>query len=393
MPMSYVIAGCRTPIGKFQSVLASVSSPKLGAIAVREAVRRARIEPERIDEVIMGNVLSAGLGQAPARQAALGAGLPPSVAAVTINKVCGSGLKAVMLADQAIRAGDANIIVAGGMENMSLAPYLLPGARAGWRFGNQQAIDSMQYDGLWCAFENCPMGNEADYIAASRAVNRADQDAFALESHRRAVLAAEQGLFKDEIVLVTLTDRKQNEIVIDRDEGPRGETTLAALSKLRPSFAPDGTVTPGNASQISDGAAAVVVTNESIAREIAGTITARIVASATSGVPPKDLFIAPVSAIEKVLAKAKLTLADIDLLELNEAFAAQCLACMRPLKLDPAKTNVNGGAIALGHPIGASGARVLVTLLYALRKRNLRRGLAALCLGGGNAVAMIVERE
>jgi len=279
------------------------------------------------------------------------------------------------------------------MENMSLAPYLLPGARAGWRFGNQEAVDSMQYDGLRCAFENCPMGSEADYVAANRAVDRADQDAFALESHRRAVLAAEQGFFKDEIVPVTLTDRKQNDIVIDRDEGPRRETTLAALSKLRPSFAPDGTVTPGNASQISDGAAAVVVTNESVSREIAGTITARIVASATSGVTPKDLFIAPVSAIEKVLAKAKLTLADIDLLELNEAFAAQCLACMRPLGLDPDKTNVNGGAIALGHPIGASGARVLVTLLYALQQRNLRRGLAALCLGGGNAVAMIVERE
>jgi acetyl-CoA C-acetyltransferase len=393
MPGSYIIAGCRTPIGKFQGALASVPAPKLGAIAIREAIQRAGIEPNRVDEAIMGNVLSAGLGQAPARQAALGARLPPTVAAVTINKVCGSGLKAVMLADQAIRAGDAKIVVAGGMENMSQAPYLLPGARSGWRFGNQQAVDSMQYDGLWCAFENCPMGHEADYIAASRAVNRGDQDAFALESHHRAALATEQRLFKDEIVPVTLTDRKQNEIVIDLDEGPRGETTLAALAKLRPSFAPDGTVTPGNASQISDGAAAVVVTNESVAREITVTITARIVASATSGVAPKDLFIAPVSAIEKVLAKAKLALADIDLVELNEAFAAQCLACMRPLKLDPAKTNINGGAIALGHPIGASGARILVTLLYALRQRNLRRGLAALCLGGGNAVAMIVERE
>jgi acetyl-CoA C-acetyltransferase len=393
MPASYIIACCRTPIGKFQGGLSSVPATELGAIAIRAALRRAEIAPEQIDEVIMGNVLSAGLGQAPARQAALGAGLPPTVAALTINKVCGSGLKAVMLADQAIRAGDAHIIVAGGMENMSLAPYLLPGARVGWRFGNQQAVDSMQYDGLWCAFENCPMGSEADYIAASRAVNRGDQDAFVLESHRRAVLAAEQGLFKDEIVSVTLTDRKQNEIIIERDEGPRSETTLAALSKLRPSFAPDGTVTPGNASQISDGAAAVVVVSESIAHGISTSIKGRIIASATSGVPPKELFIAPVSAIEKVLAKAHMTLADIDLVELNEAFAAQCLACMRPLKLDTAKTNVNGGAIALGHPIGASGARVLVTLLYALRQRNLRRGLAALCLGGGNAVAMIVERD
>ena len=281
----------------------------------------------------------------------------------------------------------------GGMENMSLAPYLLPGARSGWRFGNQTAVDSMQYDGLWCAFENCPMGSEADYIAASRKVDRADQDAFALESHRRALDAAENGRFKAEIVPVTLADRKQNQIVIDHDEGPRADTTLAALAKLRPSFAADGTVTPGNSSQISDGAAAVVVVSDSAIRDFPGTFKARIVASATSGVPPKDLFIAPISAIEKVLAKARLTMADIDLVELNEAFAAQCLACMRPLELDPAKTNVNGGAIALGHPIGASGARVLVTLLYALQQRNLRRGLAALCLGGGNAVAMIVERE
>ena len=304
MPGSYIIAGCRTPIGKFQGALASVPSPKLGAIAIREAIQRAGIELNCVDEVIMGNVLSAGLGQAPARQAALGAGLPPTIAAVTINKVCGSGLKAVMLADQAIRAGDAKIVVAGGMENMSQAPYLLPGARSGWRFGNQQAVDSMQYDGLWCAFENCPMGSEADYIAASRKVDRADQDAFAMESHRRAIHAAENELFTSEIVPVTLSERKQNQIVIDRDEGPRADTTFAALSKLLPSFSPDGTVTPGNASQISDGAAAVVVTNESVAREVAGTITARIVASATSGVPPKDLFIAPVSAIEKVLAKA-----------------------------------------------------------------------------------------
>jgi acetyl-CoA C-acetyltransferase len=393
VPSSYIIAGCRTPIGKFQGALAGLPAPKLGAIAVREAVRRAGVGPEQVDEVIMGNVLSAGLGQAPARQAALVAGLPPTVAAVAINKVCGSGLKAVMLADQAIRSGDANIIVAGGMENMSLTPYLLPGARSGWRFGNQTAVDSMQYDGLWCAFENCPMGSEADYIAASRKVDRADQDAFALESHRRALDAAEKGRFRSEIVPVTLTDRKQNQSVIDHDEGPRADTTLAALAKLRPSFAAEGTVTPGNSSQISDGAAAVVVVSESAVRDFPGTFKARIVASATSGVPPKDLFIAPVSAIEKVLAKARLTMADIDLVELNEAFAAQCLACMRPLKLDPAKTNVNGGAIALGHPIGASGARVLVTLLHALEQRNLRRGLAALCLGGGNAVAMIVERE
>ncbi len=393
MPASYIIAACRTPIGKFQGTLAGVPATKLGAIAVAEAVRRAGIVPDKIDEVIMGNVLSAGLGQAPARQAALGAGLPPTVAALTINKVCGSGLKAVMLADQAIRTGDANIIVAGGMESMSRAPYLLPGAREGWRFGDKKVIDSMQHDGLWCAFEDLPMGSEADYIAAKCGVNRADQDALSVESHRRAFAAIERGAFNDEIVPVAIADKKLGERSIARDEGPRSDTSAGALAKLKPSFSPEGTVTPGNSSQISDGAAAVVVASESIAREHASPIKARIVAAATSGVAPKDLFIAPVTAIEKVLAKAKLTVADIDLVELNEAFAAQCLACMRPLKLDPAKTNIHGGAIALGHPIGASGARVLVTLLHAMRKKNARRGLAALCLGGGNAVAMIVERE
>jgi acetyl-CoA C-acetyltransferase len=356
-------------------------------------VRRAGLSANQIDEVIMGNVLSAGLGQAPARQAALGAGLPPAVAAVTVNKVCGSGLKAVMLADQAIRCGDAQVIVAGGMENMSQAPYLLPGARGGWRFGDQQVIDSMQHDGLWCAFEDLPMGSEADYIAESRGVNRADQDALALESHRRALAAAESGAFEEEIVAVNVPDRKRGEMAVNRDEGPRADSSLESLGKLRPSFSPEGTVTAGNSSQISDGAAAVVVVSDSIAAQSKNPLKARIVATATGGVPPKELFIAPVSAIEKVLAKAKLTLADIDLIELNEAFAAQCLACTRPLGLDPAKVNVNGGAIALGHPIGASGARVLVTLLHALKQRNLRRGLAALCLGGGNAVAMIVERE
>ncbi len=393
MASSYIIAGCRTPIGKFQGGLAAVPAPTLGAIAVAEAIRRAGVKPKDVDEVIMGNVLSAGLGQVPARQAALGAGLPESVAAVTINKVCGSGLKAVMLADQAIRAGDANVIVAGGMESMSRAPYLLPGARDGWKFGDQEVIDSMQHDSLWCAFEDLPMGSEADFIAAKCGVNRADQDAFALESHRRAVAAAESGDFGDETVAVNVPDKKRGQIVVSRDEGPRTDSSAAGLAKLRPSFADDGTVTAGNSSQISDGAAALVVASEAIAKQHEGPIKARIVATATSGVAPKELFIAPVSAIEKVLAKARLKLVDIDLVELNEAFAAQCLACMRPLGLDPAKTNVHGGAIALGHPIGASGARVLVTLLYALQKKNLRRGLAALCLGGGNAVAMIVERE
>ncbi len=298
-----------------------------------------------------------------------------------------------MLADQAIRCGDAQVIVAGGMENMSQAPYLLPGARGGWRFGDQQAIDSLQHDGLWCAFEGLPMGSEADYIAASRGVNRADQDALALESHCRALAAAESGAFDEEIVAVKVPDRKRGEIIVNRDEGPRTGSSLESLGKLRPSFSAEGTVTAGNSSQISDGAAALVVASEGVANQDSNSLKARIVATATSGVPPKELFIAPVTAIEKVLAKAKLALADIDLIELNEAFAAQCLACMRALSLDPAKVNVNGGAIALGHPIGASGARVLVTLLHALKQQNKRRGLAALCLGGGNAVAMIVECE
>jgi acetyl-CoA C-acetyltransferase len=391
MTSSYIIAACRTPIGKFQGAFASVPATKLGAIAVGEAVKRAGLSADKIDEVIMGNVLSAGLGQAPARQAALGGGLPPTVAVLTINKVCGSGLKAVMLADQAIRAGDASAIVAGGMESMTRAPYLLPGAREGLRFGDKQVIDSMQRDGLWCAFEDVPMGSEADYIAASRAVNRADQDAFALESHRRALAAQESGAFVDEIVPVGVPDKRRGDVLVDRDEGPRADSTSESLAKLKPSFSTDGTVTPGNSSQISDGAAAVVVVNEAIARESKSPIKAKIIATATSGVAPKELFIAPVSAMEKVLQKAGLKVGDIDLFELNEAFAAQGLACMRPLGIDPAKTNVNGGAIALGHPIGASGTRVLVTLLYALKHRGLKRGLASLCLGGGNAVAMIVE--
>jgi acetyl-CoA C-acetyltransferase len=294
-----------------------------------------------------------------------------------------------MLADQAIRAGDAAVIVAGGMENMSQTPHLLRGARQGWKFGDQKVVDSMLHDGLWCAFENVAMGVEADYIASSRGVSRADQDALAVESHRRAL--ASVAVSSREISPVEVASGKQSAIV-DRDEGPRADTNLAALARLRPAFAETGTVTAGNASQLSDGAAALVVASEQVARASRSPIKARIVAAATSGVEPKEIFIAPVTAIRKALAKANLTLVDIDLIELNEAFAAQCLACARPLELDWAKTNVHGGAIALGHPIGASGARVLVTLLYALAERRLQRGLAALCLGGGNAVAMIVER-
>lgn len=391
MADAFILGGCRTPIGRFLGGLSGIPAPRLGAVAVREALRRTEIEAADVDEVIMGNVLSAGLGQAPARQAALYGGLPPSVAALTINKMCGSGLKAVMLAAQAVRCGDARLVAAGGMESMSRAPHLLIGSREGWKFGDQRVIDSMLHDGLWCAFEDLAMGAEADYIAASRGISRHDQDLFASESHRRACQSTAGGEFSGEIVAVE-APAKKGEVWISQDEGPRPDTKPEKLAALKPAFGPDGTVTPGNASQLSDGAAAVIVASEEIARCSTSPLKARIVASATSGVPPKELFIAPVTAIEKVLNKARLTLADIDLVELNEAFAAQCLACMRPLALDPAKTNVHGGAIALGHPIGASGARVLVTLLHALVARGLQRGLAALCLGGGNALAMIVER-
>ncbi|NIL97491.1 MAG: acetyl-CoA C-acyltransferase [Planctomycetales bacterium] len=391
MNSSYIIAACRTPIGKFLGSLSSLSATELGAIAVGEAVGRTGIAPEDVQEVILGNVLSAGLGQAPARQAALGGGLPPAVAALTINKVCGSGLKAAMLADQAIRLGEARVIVAGGMESMSRAPYLLRGCRRGWKLGDQQAIDSMIHDGLWCAFEQTHMGQAADYIAASRGVSRADQDGFALESHRRAVTAWQRGEFESQLVPVTVGAGDGRQLV-SADEGPRQDTSLQALASLPAAFQHDGTVTAGNAAQLSDGAAAVVVSDAATARTIRSPITARIVAVATGGVEPKEIFVAPVVAVEKVVLKARMTLADIDLVELNEAFAAQMLACLRALKLDADKTNVNGGAIALGHPIGASGARVLVTLLHALAARDLTVGLAALCLGGGNAVAMIVER-
>jgi acetyl-CoA C-acetyltransferase len=388
---SLLIAARRTPIGKLLGGLSTVPAPQLAAQAIRAALADAALEPAEVEEVVLGNVLSAGVGQAPARQAALTAGIPASVPALTINKVCGSGLKAVMLADQAIRAGDARVVIAGGMESMSLAPHLLAGARAGWKFGQQQVIDSMQHDGLWCSTENQGMGPLADYIAAKHRISREDQDAFAAESHRRAVAAREAGKFRSQIVPVAVKAGK-SEAVVEQDEGPRANTTAADLARLRPAFAADGTATAGTASQISDGAAAVVVVDEAAARESRSPIKARIVASATHAVDPRELFIAPVGAIEKVLAKAGLKVVDIDLFELNEAFASQCLACLRPLGIDHAKLNVHGGAIALGHPIGASGARVLVTLLHALTDRQLRYGLAALCLGGGEAVAMIVER-
>ncbi|MDX1948146.1 MAG: acetyl-CoA C-acyltransferase [Pirellulaceae bacterium] len=391
MPSSYIIAARRTPIGKLLGSLSSIPAPKLAAFAMRAALADCGLPPEQVDEVILGHVLAAGVGQAPARQAMLAAGIPPAASALAINKVCGSGLKAVMLADQAIRAGDARLVVAGGMESMSQAPYLLAGGRGGWKFGHQQLVDSLLHDGLWCASENTGMVSLADATATQCQISREDQDAYAVASHSRATAAQGAGKFRGEIVPVAVRSGK-TEILVEQDEGPRAGCTLADLAKLRPAASATGTATAGNASQISDGAAVLVVATEPIAREVPSPIKARIMATATSDLAPKDLFIAPISAIQKVLTKAGLSVSEIDLFELNEAFAAQALACARPLAINHEQLNVHGGAIALGHPIGASGARVLVTLLHALADRGLRRGLAALCLGGGGAVAMIVER-
>jgi acetyl-CoA C-acetyltransferase len=391
MADALLLSAARTPVGKYLGALADVPAPQLGAVAAAEALRRARVPPDRVDEVILGNVLQAGVGQNPARQAALKAGLPDTVAAFTVNKVCGSGLKAVMLAAQAIRAGDADLVVAGGMESMSRAPYLLLGARTGWKVGDQKVVDAMVHDGLWCAFECWHMGEAAEHIASKCGVTRTEQDRFSAQSHRRAAAAWESGAFNAEVVPVTVGSGPKAKTV-SRDEGIRPDSTAEALAKLKPAFRDAGTVTAGNASQLSDGAAAVVVASARAAERLGARPLARIVAYATSGIDPKDIFLAPVAAVRRVLERAGLGLADIDLFELNEAFAAQMLACGGELKLDESKVNVHGGAIALGHPIGASGARVLVTLLYALEQCGRRRGLAALCLGGGNAVAMVVER-
>ena len=391
MPRAFLLSAVRTPIGKFLGGLADCPAPQLGGLVVAEALRRAAIPAERVDEVIMGHVLQAGVGQNPARQAALQAGLPPTIAAVTINKVCGSGLKAVMLAAQAIRAGDAHIVAAGGMESMSRAPFLLTGARAGWKFGDQKAVDSMAHDGLTCPFEHWPMGEAAEYIAQKHDVSRAEQDRFAARSQRRAATAWEKGLFAQEVLSVT-TGAGPKAKTVNRDESLRAETTVEGLARLTPSFRKDGSVTAGNSSTLSDGAAALVVASGEAVTALGKKPLAEITAYATSGTPPKDIFIAPVLAIRQVLEKARLTIRDIDLFEINEAFAAQMLACTKELGLDEERVNVHGGAIALGHPIGASGARVLVTLLHALEQRGGRRGIASLCLGGGNAVAMVVER-
>jgi acetyl-CoA C-acetyltransferase len=393
MEKTVILSAVRTPVGKFLGGLAPLSATQLGAIAVRAAVERAGIDPKQVDEIIMGNVLPAGLGQNPARQAGLGGGLDPRVAAMTINKVCGSGLKAAALADQAIRLGEAAVEVAGGMESMSNAPYLLTKARTGYRLGHGEAIDSMVYDGLWDVYENFHMGMTGELVAEKYKVSREEQDRFAFESHQKAVAAAKAGYFQSQIVPVEIAGRKGEKTVIAKDESPREDTSIEALAKLKPVFKKDGTVTAGNAPGTNDGAAALVLTSEALASKLGKTPIARVVAQATSGVEPKWVMMAPVQAVEKLLAKTGWDRdRDVELVELNEAFSVQALAVMRELKLDPAKVNVNGGAVAIGHPIGASGARILVTLLHEMIRRNAKRGIAALCLGGGNAVALAVER-
>ena len=391
MQDAVILSATRTPTGKFLGVLKSLTAADLGAIAVRDAVARAGLDPSQVDECILGNVVSAGLGQAPARQAALKAGLPDGVGALTINKVCGSGLKAVMLAAQAVRLGDADVVVAGGMESMSNTPYALPRLREGLRMGHGEIQDLMVHDGLWCAFENCHMGLSGEVVADEYHVTRAEQDAWAAESHRRAAAATDAGWFREEIVPITLPQKKGEAVIVANDEPIRRETTAEALATLKPAFKKDGTVTAGNAPGVNDGAAALVVTSSARADALGVTPFARIVAYATSGLPPKYVMMTPVDAVRKVLAKTGWTVDDVDLVELNEAFAAQAVAVTRELGLDSLRVNVQGGAVALGHPIGASGARVLTTLLYALRRTGGRRGIATLCLGGGNGVAMAVE--
>ena len=389
-----IISACRTPVGKFQGSLSDLSAPQLGAIVVREAVLRAKLDPKQVDECIMGNVVSAGLGQNPARQAAIFGGLPPEVGAMTVNKVCGSGLKAVGLAAQAVKTGDSSIVVAGGMESMTNAPYLLPQARKGYRLGNAQIIDSMVHDGLWDIYNNYHMGITGENVAEKYGIPREEQDEFALNSHRKAIAATRECRFKAQIVPVELPARKKGEapIIFDKDESPREDTTIEILRSLKPAFKKDGTVTAGNAPGVNDGAAAVVVTSAHRAQELGVQPMVRIVAQATSGIDPKWVMMAPVSAVRKIWQKTGWKNEDVDLYELNEAFSVQALGVMRELGLDPNKVNVNGGAVAIGHPIGASGARVLVTLIYEMIRRDVHRGIAALCLGGGNAVAMAVER-
>ncbi|MBC7262932.1 MAG: acetyl-CoA C-acetyltransferase [Chloroflexi bacterium] len=386
-----IVSAARTPIGRFQGSLSTIPAPKLGATVIREAVRRAGIDPASVDEVLMGNVIQAGEGQAPARQAAIAAGLPPTVGATTINKVCGSGLKTVMMGTQAIVAGDADIIIAGGMENMNMGPYLLPMARTGYRLGDGKLVDATVHDGLWCAFENQHMGNSAEWIAKEYNLTRQELDEFALRSHQRAIAAITAGRFREEIVPIEVPQRKGPPLLFDTDEAPRADTSMEALARLKPAFQENGIVTAGNSPGITDGAAAVVIMAADEAEKRGVVPLARITGYAQSAVEPLRIFTAPIFAIRKLLEKTGYRLEDIDLFEINEAFAAQVVADGKELGLDWEKVNVNGGAIALGHPIGASGARILVTLIYALKNRGLKTGLAALCLGGGEAVAMTIE--
>jgi acetyl-CoA C-acetyltransferase len=387
-----IVSGVRTPVGRFQGGLSALSAPQLGAIAVREAVKRAGLQPDQIDECIMGNVVQAGLGQNPARQAALGAGLPPKVGALTVNKVCGSGLKSVGLAAQAVQLGDSEIVVAGGMESMSSCPYLLLNARQGFRMGDQTVVDSMIHDGLWDVYENFHMGQTGELVSEKYKITREEQDEFALGSHRKAVAAQQAGYFDREIVPVEIPQKKGDPIVVSKDEGPRADTTIEALRKLKPAFKKDGTVTAANASSINDGAAAVVVMTADKARALKIQPKFRIVAQAVSGLEPKWVMMTPVETVRKLWAKTGWKADDVDLYELNEAFSVQGVALIRELGLKADRVNANGGAVALGHPIGASGCRILVTLMFELERRGAQRGIAALCLGGGNGVGMAIER-
>jgi acetyl-CoA C-acetyltransferase len=389
-----VLSGCRTPVGKFQGSLSDLSAPQLGALVVREAVKRAGIDPALVDECIMGNVVSAGLGQNPARQAAIFGGLSPATGAMTINKVCGSGLKSVALAAQAVETGNSSIVVAGGMESMTNAPYLLPQARKGYRLGNAQIVDSMVHDGLWDVYNDYHMGITGENVAEKYGITREQQDEFAVNSHRKAVAAMKECRFKSQLVPVEIPAKKKGAppTIFDKDESPREDSTIEVLRSLKPAFKKDGTVTAGNAPGVNDGAAAVVVTSAQRAKQLGARPMVRIVAQATSGVEPKWVMMAPVGAVRQIWEKTGWNNEDVDLYELNEAFSVQALGVMRELNLDPDKVNVNGGAVAIGHPIGASGARILVTLIYEMIRRDVKRGIAALCLGGGNAVAMAVER-
>ena len=388
-----IISAVRTPVGKFQGSLKGFKATDLGAMVVRESVKRAGVAPEEVDEVIMGCVIQAGLGQNPARQAALRGGIPFGVSAVTINKVCGSGLKSVMMAAQGVQLGDTEVVVAGGMESMSNAPYLIPKAREGYRLGNGELIDAMIHDGLWCAFENYHMGNTGEVVSERYHVTREQQDEYALNSHRKAAEAIKAGKFKDEVLPIEIPQRKGAPLIFDTDETVRDDTSMEALGKLKPAFKKEGgTVTAGNAPGVNDGASALVITSEERAKSMGVEPMARIVAQATSGIAPELVMMAPVEAIQKVVKKAGWSLNDVDLIELNEAFSVQAVAIIKELGLDPNKVNVNGGAVALGHAIGQSGSRLLTTMLYELKRRNAHRGLVALCLGGGNAVAMAIER-